>query len=180
MISNRSDRLRGCVAIFITLISTCSVAAEGIRFEREADALFLNCVDVADALNYEFTIVAPGRLVTFCQGGADGICIPVRLMEHNHRRVGQDLMVTADVLTRALRFRVNDAGDEVTITRQTLPSDDRRAPATPAYNADWQEGRGFRKGETLPDIPLVDLEGNEVRFSQFLGKRYILYCWASW
>ena len=27
---------------------------------------------------------------------------------------------------------------------------------------------------------LVDLNGNEVRFSQFLGKRYILYVWASW
>ena len=48
------------------------------------------------------------------------------------------------------------------------------------YTSDWPEGRGFGIGNTVPDIPLVDLEGNEVRFSKFLGKRYVLYCWASW
>jgi len=50
----------------------------------------------------------------------------------------------------------------------------------PAYNADWGPRRGFRQGDTVPDLPFVDLDGNEVRFSQFLGKRYILYCRASW
>lgn len=50
----------------------------------------------------------------------------------------------------------------------------------PAYNADWGPRRGFRQGDTVPDLPIVDLDGNEVRFSQFLGKRYILYCRASW
>ena len=48
------------------------------------------------------------------------------------------------------------------------------------YAQTWPEGRGFEVGNTIPDIPLVDLEGNEVRFSKFLGKRYVLYCWASW
>jgi len=48
------------------------------------------------------------------------------------------------------------------------------------YAQTWPEGRGFDVGKTIPDIPLVDLEGNEVRFSKFLGKRYVLYCWASW
>ena len=45
---------------------------------------------------------------------------------------------------------------------------------------DWPEGRGFEVGQTLPDIPLINMEGDEVRFDQFLGKRYIVYCWASW
>ena len=63
-------------------------------------------------------------------------------------------------------------------------ADDNQADDTPrgvpSYNAEWGEGRGFRPGQTLPDIPLTDMQGREVRFSQFLGKRYIIYCWASW
>lgn len=42
------------------------------------------------------------------------------------------------------------------------------------------EARGFEPGQTLPDIALTDLEGKEVRFSDFLGKQYVLYGWASW
>lgn len=48
------------------------------------------------------------------------------------------------------------------------------------YTADWPSGRGFEVGDTVPDIPLVDMNGDEIRFSNFLGKRYVLYCWASW
>ncbi len=56
-----------------------------------------------------------------------------------------------------------------------------KVPKGPILKAqDWPQGRGFAVGDTIPDIPLVDLEGNEVRFSKFLGKRYVLYCWASW
>ncbi|MEM7599854.1 MAG: hypothetical protein AAF357_00385 [Verrucomicrobiota bacterium] len=51
---------------------------------------------------------------------------------------------------------------------------------SPAYHAEWGPGRGFNPGQTLPDIPLIDLDGEEVRFDRFLGKRYILYGWASW
>lgn len=50
----------------------------------------------------------------------------------------------------------------------------------PAYNAEWGKGRGFEVGQTLPDIPLYDLNGKEVRFSKFLGKQCIVYAWASW
>jgi hypothetical protein len=53
-------------------------------------------------------------------------------------------------------------------------------PAIPAYNAAWGKDRGFRKGQTVPDIPLYGLNGKEVRFSKFLGQQYILYVWASW
>lgn len=49
-----------------------------------------------------------------------------------------------------------------------------------AKEASGGAGRGFGVGQTVPDIPLVDLQGKEVRFSEFLGKRYIIYCWASW
>lgn len=42
------------------------------------------------------------------------------------------------------------------------------------------QDRGFEIGQTLPDIPLLNLEGEEVRFSEFLGQQYVLYGWASW
>ncbi|MEM9283590.1 MAG: hypothetical protein AAGA96_17345 [Verrucomicrobiota bacterium] len=51
---------------------------------------------------------------------------------------------------------------------------------SPAYHAEWGPDRGFEPGQTVPDIPLIDLDGNEVRFDAFLGKRYIIYGWASW
>lgn len=171
--------LRGCLLVFAASVSVDSAAAEPVRFEREPGAVFLNCLDVAEALDFEFKVVTPERLVTFCQGGPTGICIPVRLTADNHRRAAESLFVSADALAGALRFRMNDAGESVTIVRQPLSAAGLRNE-TPAYNADWDRGRGFDKGDTLPDIPLVDLQGNEVRFSQFLGKRYILYCWASW
>ena len=49
-----------------------------------------------------------------------------------------------------------------------------------ALSARAEKPRGFDIGNTLPDIPLVDLDGVEVRFSEFLGQQYVLYGWASW
>ncbi|MEM7013187.1 MAG: hypothetical protein AAF585_17075 [Verrucomicrobiota bacterium] len=40
--------------------------------------------------------------------------------------------------------------------------------------------RGFMVGQMLPDISLTDLKGDEVRFSDFLGKQFVIYGWASW
>ena len=179
MNSSLTALLFGGLIVFVATFSAGPAAAERIRFERESNVLYLHCDDVAAALDFELKVVHPQRLVTFCQGGAAGICIPVRLTADNHRRTGTDLLIEAEALAGALRFRVRNADATVTIERQVL-SDNSPEQQTPAYNANWDHGRGFGKGDTLPDIPLVDLQGNEVRFSQFLGKRYILYCWASW
>lgn len=46
--------------------------------------------------------------------------------------------------------------------------------------AETETPRGFDVGQTLPDISLINLDGEEVRFSDFLGKQYVLYGWASW
>lgn len=172
--------LFGSVAILSVLLSVNSAADEGIRFERTSDSVFLNCEDLANRLDLDFKIVTAQRLVTFCQRGAGGICIPVRLNAVNHVYAGEEVLIAADTLASALRFRVFDVGKKVTISRQLIPANGSLKYETPAYNTAWEEGRGFRQGDTLPDIPLVDLQGNEVRFAQFLGKRYILYCWASW
>ena len=178
MISQRTARFSfGFVAI-LAATSIPAADTENIRFTREANTVFLNGPDVAGELGYKFKIVSP-RLATFCREGSSGICIPVRLTKENHRGAGKDLVVAADALASALRFRVTDIGEKARIARSELPTVGGDI-ATPAYNAAWGKGRGFRQGETLPDIPLVNLTGDEVRFSQFLGKRYILYCWASW
>ncbi len=166
-----------CVALCILFIQVESSAAQSIRFERQADVIFLKCDDVARQLDLDFKVVTPHRLATFCEKRDGGICIPIRLTDDNHRGVGEE--INARVLTNALSIRVTDLGQQITIALNDLRPKS-RVPDVPAYNAEWGEGRGFGKGQTLPDIPLVDLKGNEVRFSQFLGKRYILYCWASW
>ena len=104
----------------------------------------------------------------------------LRLAADNHRRDGEQLLIAADVASQALRFRVVETGSKVSIVAHPERFVRESQIAAPGYNAQWGPGRGFGKGDSLPDIPLVDVAGNEVRFSQFLGKRYILYCWASW
>ena len=179
MNANLNKRFIGCVALCMLLFQAESSAAESIRFERHAGEILLNCKDIASLLEFEFKVVTPNRLATFCETRDGGICIPIRLTDENHRGVGEETMIDARALTSALSIRVADLGQQVTIAQNDLRPKS-RIPDVPAYNALWGKGRGFGKGQTLPDIPLVDLEGNEVRFSQFLGKRYILYCWASW
>lgn len=172
-----------CIVVLVALLPFAPIAGAEDRIAslREGGKLFLKCADVADTLNFDLKIIQPGQLATFCRGRSNGICIPVRLSAENHIVAGKDLLVAADVLSGALRFEVvEDAGTTVTISRQTGKPEQSRDDAPPAYNATWEKDRGFGKGDTLPDIPLVDLNGNEVRFSQFLGKRYILYVWASW
>ena len=40
-----------------------------IRFARVGGVLYLDCADVAKALDYEWKVVQPQRLITFCRGG---------------------------------------------------------------------------------------------------------------
>ena len=35
-------------------------------------------------------------------------------------------------------------------------------------------------GTSVPDFSLPSLEGRQVRISDFLGRRVILFMWASW
>ncbi len=37
-----------------------------------------------------------------------------------------------------------------------------------------------RQGQKFPDFSLPDLNGKQVRLSDFHGKRILLVCWASW
>ncbi|MCP4787702.1 MAG: hypothetical protein GY903_29965 [Fuerstiella sp.] len=134
---------------------------------------------VASSLGLKLEIVRPGQLLTFCREGDDGICIPIRLTAQNHRGEGKKLQLAAGVVTSSLRAEIVEDNGTTTIELSEHIADS-DVHDIPAYNADWGPGRGFRQGDAVPDLPFVDLDGNEVRLSQFLGKRYILYCWASW
>lgn len=152
----------------------------GVRFLRNDKTLLLHAADTAAAFGWEAKVVTKGRLLTICRDAddANGACIPVRLDKTAHRDLDAGLFVDAEVLAGALRFTVERQDGKVSL-KKTEPTDAVDSDV-PAYNAAWGAGRGFRPGQTLPDIPLVDTDGEEVRFSRFLGKRYILYVWASW
>jgi hypothetical protein len=171
------------IAIFVvasTFIEGQEVASGKIRFVRDGEILFVSSVDIAAALQLEAKVVSPNRLLTFCREGNAGYCIPVQLTPANHRGDNAGLMLDATVVSRALSCRIIAIGDLITVEKLGDVGLGEAAPEVDNYNAKWPAGRGFGVGETLPDIPLVDLKGEEVRFSQFLGQRYILYCWASW
>ena len=172
-------KLPGPVPVFgVLLLVLCpSLVADDIRFQRDADILFVNASDVAVRLEMKLDVVRPGTLLTFCTTGDGAVCIPIRLNEDNHRGDGDELLLTADAVESSLSVSVKLKDNTVSLKKKLS---DGYSSETPAYNAEWGAGRGFGRGQTVPDIPFVDLNGNEVRLSQFLGKRYILYCWASW
>ncbi|GAB5441811.1 MAG: hypothetical protein Fues2KO_21600 [Fuerstiella sp.] len=153
-----------------------TVAAEvwldvnGVRFAN-ADA-------VADQLDLKFELVERAGLGTFCSRMPPATCIPVRLNSETHVRKSDAVFLRVTDLQTALSIEVEFADEKLTVRRRSLGASDDVASST--YHAAWGKGRGFNVGQTVPDIPLLDMNGKEVRFSRFLGKRYILYCWASW
>lgn len=162
----------------VSLTATVEGSKQSVKTARSDDVLLLNAVDLAIALGQEAKVVSNGRLLTFCQTGDDGLCIPVSLRDVQSTGKGESLFVDAKVLARALRLEIDDQKTQIVIRRSTGKLNDEAN--IPAFNTAWGEGRGFRPGQTLPDIPLMGMDGQEVRFSHFLGKRYIIYCWASW
>ena len=149
-----------------------------VAVSRQRKTLLLNAAHVGRAFDWEVKVVAPGKLLTFCREGDKGVCIPVRLENIATEKTKRGLFVDAAVLARTLRFAIEDKGGQVRLRKNSKSDTD--TPQAPSYNASWGAGRGFRTGQTLPDIPLYDMDGTEVRFSRFLGKQYIIYCWASW
>jgi hypothetical protein len=149
-----------------------------VSYIRRDSKLLLDESDTAAAFGWESKVVADGDVLVFCRDGDQGLCLPVRLRDAVSFQVDDALFVDAEALAKPLRFQVTDFGGVVRLV--AAPGNRTDDPPTSGYNAAWGAGRGFRVGQTLPDIPLVDLDGNEVRFSRYLGKQYIIYCWASW
>ncbi|MFC2067420.1 peroxiredoxin family protein [Chloroflexota bacterium] len=55
------------------------------------------------------------------------------------------------------------------------------APSSQAMQDGQQEATvGIKVGEIAPDFTLLDLDGNEVKLSEFLGKRVFINFWATW
>lgn len=133
----------------------------------------LDADKAARAYGWTWKIVAPRKFGTFCN---DAGCVPLSLSKTASATINGRLFLDAHAVGRALGFRAVKEGNAILLKPEKIAPDD----DLPAYNAAWGKGRGFRPGQTLPDIPLTDVKGNEVRFSAFLGKKYIIYCWASW
>jgi hypothetical protein len=150
-----------------------------VEVARNDKTMFLHVNQAAEAFGWQAKIVIPGKLLTLCREGKGGLCIPLRLEKVKTLRIKKTLFVEANALARALRFSIDDRKNRVTLSRATS-KDAKEDSDVPAYNSVWEKGRGFRVGQTLPDIPLYDMQGQEVRFSKFLGKQYVVYCWASW
>lgn len=169
--------------ILIGLLSAFPALGEElstVRHQRIDGALFLHGGDAATAAGMELKVAQPEVLITFCTGGDNGICVPFRLASENHRVVSGELYLAAGEIESALQLQVVDSDNVVSVRKQHSVTRLPPEAEVPAYNSQWGSGRGFHVGDTLPDIPLMDTHGNEVRFSRYLGKRYILYCWASW
>jgi len=181
------NTLPALLALTLSVVSTQATAADTaavsnsdatVETRRVEDTLLLHAGQAALAFGWEAKVEQPGKLLVICRDGDDGICIPLRIDKLTTASTDDGLFVEAAALAKALRFRIAEDSGRIQL-EPAAPSDDDEDDL-PAYNAEWGAGRGLRVGQTLPDIPLYDLQGREVRFSQFLGKQYIIYCWASW
>ena len=164
--------------------ATIEDSSTRLSLKRHDSRLYLNAKETAKAFGWIAKVVklpkqeGENGLLTLCRDEQGGLCIPVRLGKVRFLDESKGVFVEATVLAKALRFEVVDKDGKVTL--RLLGKRNSTDSEISAYNADWGKGRGFQAGQTLPNIPLYDLEGQETRFSQFLGKQYILYCWASW
>jgi len=173
--------LSRCPAVYGSADAVATVAGtkSQVKTAWQGSKLLLHAAETARSFGWEAKVIKPGKLRTLCREGAGGLCIPLRLEKWLSRTIGKELFVEAEALGRALRFRIDEGDGKVTLIRAKNKPTDEDAD-TGAYNAAWGQDRGFGVGQTLSDIPLYDLNNKEVRFSQFLGQQYIIYCWASW
>lgn len=167
--------LPSSVSFAVDRVATVSGSNAKIPFLTSGESVLIDVSETAKAFKWRLKIVRPGKLITFCR---DSGCVPVVLTTVKSETVGNRLFVEATAIGKALSFSVQMNKGRVRLIK--LVAAKNKSDGLPAYNAKWGKGRGFRVGQTLPDIPLFDLRGNEVRFSKFLGKQYIVYCWASW
>ena len=149
-----------------------------IRMKVQNAKPLLHVEQMAREFGWQAKIVTPGKLLTLCRDGREEVCVPIRLDDVETVDGQEGLFVEATRLAWAMGLDVRVDDDQVSLIPSTASG--RAVADVPAYHAPWREGRGFQVGQTLPDIPLFDMQGQEVRFSAFLGKQYILYCWASW
>ncbi len=154
-------------------------SAKTVRMLQQDGQVLLHADDLAAAIEWELKTVTAGRLVTFCKTESSEICVPIRLDRVVHSFQDGALYLRAIDVLPGLGLESAVEGEQLVLRTAGDATVD-LADSTPEYHATWGPGRGFQTGQTLPDIPLFDLDGNEVRFSRFLGKQYIIYCWASW
>lgn len=160
-------------------VATVKGTDQSVGTLRDGDTVFLSVADVARVLDWKIREVHPGKMLAFCRQGNEEVCVPLRLDMVDKKQVADQWYVAAEDLTFALGFSIQTNADHVVIDKQPITNYP-DGLVVDSLTSNWKRGRGFETGQTLPDIPLIDLSGGERRFADFLGKRYILYCWASW
>ena len=152
-----------------------TIAPGALPIERDGGILLVPIVAAAQAAGWEAKVVTAGKLVTLCRAE---VCVPLRLDQVRHKEISGALYADAKALAKAMGVDFREEHSKGVFSAElATPAAE---PAIPAYHAAWGKERGFRKGQTVPDIPLYDLDNKEVRFSKFLGKQYLIYVWASW
>ena len=160
-------------------LATVTGSKTAVHVKRAGSKLLVHLDETAAALGWTAKTVVPQKMIALCRDGKNGLCVPLRL-EGVATLAGPDgLYVDAAALAPALSFSVGQRGGTV-VLRPLATGGPAGLPAPTAYNRAWGKGRGFDVGQTVPDIPLYDMTGRERRLSDFLGKQYIIYCWASW
>ena len=158
---------------FAVEYATIAGSTQTVALRKSESVLMLNANQVATAYGWIGKTVDKLTWVA-CKNDR---CVPVPLGKTAHEIKDGVLWIDAAALGRALGFTVRSPKGR---TELSVAKPQGAIAAIRPYHADWGPGRGFKTGQTLPDIPLVDMQGKEVRFCQFLGKRYIIYGWASW
>lgn len=166
------SKLIGWLASGMLMFNSAIFGAEAVSHLMAGDAVLVNVEEAGKQFGWEPKL--EGDILVLCR---DQLCVPLDLESVTHRKNGDDWFVDADTLGKVMGFTARVTDQELRLTALEASSN---TAEDATYHSSWPEGRGFEPGETLPDIPLIDLEGNEVRFGDFLGKRYVIYGWASW
>lgn len=154
---------------FVSLVYPLT-AADPVAHQVQDKVVLVSVAEAGKQFGWEPKL--EGDTLVLCR---DELCVPVDLNQVAHQKSKDGLFVDAETLGKIMDFSFQVADKQVNLH----PGRDAVAESS-SYHSSWPEGRGFKHGQTLPDIPLIDLEGNEVRFGDFLGKRYLIYGWASW
>lgn len=126
------------------------------------DRIFVPLDSFARAVNREAKIVAAGRLVVLCD---EVSCAPVHLTAEDQRSINDTVYVNLRPIASALKLGFSTDGSVVSLSKQAADSTKRDSLAP---------------GMMLPDVRLINLDGEAVHLSEFIGQRILICTWASW
>lgn len=159
------------IVLLVCLVSggkeiSIQLAGETMRLHpaavAENDRVFVPLDSFAQAVNREAKIVAAGRLVVLCD---EVSCAPVHLTAEDQRSINDTVYVNLRPIASALKLGFSTDGSVVSLSKRAADSTKRDSLAS---------------GMMLPDVRLINLDGEAVHLSEFIGQRILICTWASW